>query len=83
MGGTHSKPNRKRGRSPICASERANRCDCGGKTSKLACEMAVSCDSCSRCLRNCSSNINCIETHDKVDDKRERIGARLEIGVTN
>ena len=83
MAGTRSKSNRKRSRPPVCASERAKRCDCGGKTGKLACKMAASCDSCGRCLRVCLSNVNFAETLNKEHNERERIGTRLETGVTN
>ena len=71
MARTRSKANRKRGSPSLCTPERSKRCDCGSKTDKLVCEMDVSCDSCGRCLRGCSSNNDCTETHDKEANDRD------------
>ena len=83
MARTRSKSNRKCGCPSIFLSERAKRCDCGGKTSQLACKMDISCDSCGRCLRGCSSNVDFTEAHNEEDNKRERVCTRLETGMTN
>ena len=53
-----SKANRKRGRPSLCEFQKAQRCDCDGKTGNTACKMTVSCDVCGRCMIYCSSNNN-------------------------
>ena len=45
--------------------------------------MAISCDSCGRYLRGCSSNDDCTETHDEKANNRKKVCTRLETGVIN
>jgi hypothetical protein len=81
MARTWSKANMKRGHPSLCESQRAKCCDCGGITGNKVCEIAVSYDSCGRCLRGSSYNYDCTEMRDKEANNKEKACARLETGV--
>ena len=83
MAETRSKANRKSGRPSLCESQKSKRCDCGGKTGKTVCKMAVSCGVCGRHMRGCSSNNNCALMQNKKSNNREKVCARLLTGVIN